>query len=837
MAPSRLRCCSRSSGAGTVYVTIGWCILALTSLLVLWWLGSGDMAAVWNEFGSAPKGPENDDGGDDDMLVSSDIMGRLPVILLTDDAPGLEGPLLLEDDGAATVSHPCFLSVARASAWPAESDLNVLVIGGAGFVGSHIALRIAELPRANVVVLDLMDNSADARIRADRVALMRAKQVMVMKGDASNRQLLTQLFELQGPFTHVVFASGDEPAAAMWREAAASLSSSENGGVDMLSHVNKRLNDSHVDWAQEAAAREKLLQPDRVAVDTFGSGSPMPLLDVVAVPDLTLTRGIVGAFGSVLDVARSQERALRPRIILLSSYGLYGDRATMPVGQPLAADDVADDDAPQSPSSGSSKDEHDVELTQHHSFRWTPEDFVQETHATDRVQDLESALLKTTEGMAYAYHHLHGLMVTTLRLPRVYGPMQGSHAFLTPLLERTAKHSARRQLVELLHVNDASAAVMAAIQYGSTCDIVNAGSGLLHRVDEILDYVDNFHRGQRVPDWEQLAAAALSPVSTDRAAQLLGWQPTTELHVGLAETFNWWLDRVQSFQAKWAPLGAYSFQSAASKGDIGQAAAAQHRAVPESSPPPNTVMTTPVDLVLTCYFTSDVDPQRSESTPPNMYFYMARWYESMHELGLRGVIFHDQLSAEFVARYTSDLISFVHVSDLHHRSTNDARFYVYNAYLKQHAEVRRVLMTDISDVYFLRNPFEMMSALQDRRLLVGSDIDMFPTMKSMGWLEPRLAKCFGEGSGDPGGKVHPVMSLSQVYNAGVIGAHRSLVETLLQRICDELDATPPETNCNMAVINYVIHRWFENHVFTGYPLTSRFMRRQQAPRGVYIVHK
>lgn len=196
-----------------------------------------------------------------------------------------------------------------------------------------------------------------------------------------------------------------------------------------------------------------------------------------------------------------------------------------------------------------------------------------------------------------------------------------------------------------------------------------------------------------------------------------------------------------------------------------------------------------------------------------------------------------RVDEEFVQRHTSEFVQFEFIPSLQGRSTNDARFYVYRDYILAHRSIKRVLLTDASDVYFQRNPFELMAHLQDSKLFVGTDIDMFHSMEVIGWLAPRLLSCFGSSSLSPGSDIHAILKLSNVYNAGVLGGHKAMLENVLDRICDVLDSTPPAVNCNMAAVNYVIHRWFDSKVYTGFPLTSRFMRYQQAPRGVYIVHK
>eukprot|EP00054_Salpingoeca_dolichothecata_P027355 m.200213 g.200213 ORF g.200213 m.200213 type:complete len:115 (+) comp25938_c0_seq6:1687-2031(+) len=72
---------------------------------------------------------------------------------------------------------------------------------------------------------------------------------------------------------------------------------------------------------------------------------------------------------------------------------------------------------------------------------------------------------------------------------------------------------------------------------------------------------------------------------------------------------------------------------------------------------------------------------------------------------------------------------------------------------------------------------------------------------------------------------------------GVLGGARATMLQVLQTITSILDQTPSEQNCNMAVVNFALHKYFDDRLFTGFPLTSHFLRRQQSPKGVYIVHK
>lgn len=243
----------------------------------------------------------------------------------------------------------------------------------------------------------------------------------------------------------------------------------------------------------------------------------------------------------------------------------------------------------------------------------------------------------------------------------------------------------------------------------------------------------------------------------------------------------------------------------------------------------------PGDYIFTTYFTTMADPQRKRGRNPNQFQYMRNWYQSVNHLGLRAVVFHDNLSPQFVQKLTNENVSFVKVSSLHNRSTNDARFYVYLSYLQTHPEVRRLFLTDVSDVVFQRDPFELVDLLGDW-LYVGTDINFFPDLQSMPWMTSRLTQCFGRWSVEHG-PVRRVLQLKTVFNAGVIGGSRSKMLAALLRITQTLDHTPHEHNCNMPAVNYAMHHYFNDVIFTGFPLTSHFLQHQVNPKGVYIIHK
>lgn len=236
--------------------------------------------------------------------------------------------------------------------------------------------------------------------------------------------------------------------------------------------------------------------------------------------------------------------------------------------------------------------------------------------------------------------------------------------------------------------------------------------------------------------------------------------------------------------------------------------------------------------ILSSYLTTAADSQRNRSKWHNRFQYISEWVMSLRVLGLTAVIFHDGMSARFQQRLMQlhPSLHLEQVPSLHGRSTNDARFYAYLSFLLSHPDLGQVLLTDISDVRFQRDPFELMAVLGDW-LYVGTDIDIFPTLQSMPWLQQRLRRCFHDSL------FHSLLPLDTVFNAGVLGGSRHTLLAALALVTSYLDSAPHHLNCNMAAVNVALHKHLFERVFTGFPLSSRFLRHQATPRGVYIVHK
>jgi hypothetical protein len=218
--------------------------------------------------------------------------------------------------------------------------------------------------------------------------------------------------------------------------------------------------------------------------------------------------------------------------------------------------------------------------------------------------------------------------------------------------------------------------------------------------------------------------------------------------------------------------------------------------------------------------------------------YMSRWYASVRRLGLHAVVFHDQLSAAFVARHTTAHIRFHRVPPSPW-SPNDARFFAYEAFLRRRP-VGRVFLTDIADVTVARDPFAAMRRFRTP-LFIGAEVYATPIgakIRQHPWLRRRIAEAQGERASQV-----PDFFAARRYdlptlNAGVIGGTAAAVRRFLAHFTRIRRAIGhPERNLNMAIVNYVFHRHFAGRFHRGAPVTSVFKAYERARTDVWFVHK
>ena len=230
-------------------------------------------------------------------------------------------------------------------------------------------------------------------------------------------------------------------------------------------------------------------------------------------------------------------------------------------------------------------------------------------------------------------------------------------------------------------------------------------------------------------------------------------------------------------------------------------------------------LTAAKQIILTNYFTGKKDPQRggNDQFEPNQFENMKGWYDSILSNQLHGLIFHDQLSEDFISKYTNDNISFEKYELKKRYSLNDDRFFCWYEWLLQHEEVESLFCTDLFDVDFFGNPFHLMDPL--RYDLYCGDAN---GAKMDEWVNNRMEWAYGKTF--HAGKIK--------FIAGIMGGTRENMLRLFQAMTRDFEKAKRGTrkgkNMNMGVFNKCVYDLFEqDRILFGSPLNSRFKKFEE----------
>lgn len=186
-----------------------------------------------------------------------------------------------------------------------------------------------------------------------------------------------------------------------------------------------------------------------------------------------------------------------------------------------------------------------------------------------------------------------------------------------------------------------------------------------------------------------------------------------------------------------------------------------------------------------------------------------RWIDSVNNIKTPGVIFYDQISDKLLST-ANTVIEFKQETKLTRNNHCDNRFYIYKEYLLQNKDIDNVFLTDCNDVYFNKNPFDLMSNKYD--LYVGSEY--LPSR----WCNQRF-----ELINHSGVSWEIPQDERTRYNMGIIGGPRKHVLIFLEHITNYMNQVDLNIGSNTPAGILTIHNHFnKSRIFTGMPLHNHF---------------
>ena len=229
-----------------------------------------------------------------------------------------------------------------------------------------------------------------------------------------------------------------------------------------------------------------------------------------------------------------------------------------------------------------------------------------------------------------------------------------------------------------------------------------------------------------------------------------------------------------------------------------------------------------MNIVLTCYLTQKPDPQRGITCQNDDSAVVKTWIESLTRCGWGGIIFHDNLSEAFCEEWASVNVMFQQVGWHTRWTAAEERVRIYLDWLRDNP-CEKVLTTDLFDVEFYRNPFEIMT--DPNMLYIGSEPLLIGNSQ---WMKTRMMETYGEVTDAD----------KPILNPGICGGSRNAMIDFLCRWRDEMyraivPTLPPH---DIVAFNRLIYREKVKYA-TGHPLHTAFRSNEGPDSGAAIRHK
>lgn len=245
-------------------------------------------------------------------------------------------------------------------------------------------------------------------------------------------------------------------------------------------------------------------------------------------------------------------------------------------------------------------------------------------------------------------------------------------------------------------------------------------------------------------------------------------------------------------------------------------------------------------VILTSYFSKKIHPNDPNDkhvigrmsdgrVAQNDIEYIKNWYDSVKNLDLEARIFCDNLSEEFIEKYTTNKIKFITVEATDY-SNNDWRFFCYRNYLEQN-KFESIFLTDSSDVVVVKDPNLIISNYPEYDFFVCKDslkLNEFPYLnihRQANWENFIYFAMYEK--------------ILDLINMGVIGGSYDNMMLFLDKFCEtRIKLGTPSFNSDMWTGQYVFrHILSDKKTLIGEPFTSIFKEYQNDRKDVFFIHK
>ncbi len=242
-------------------------------------------------------------------------------------------------------------------------------------------------------------------------------------------------------------------------------------------------------------------------------------------------------------------------------------------------------------------------------------------------------------------------------------------------------------------------------------------------------------------------------------------------------------------------------------------------------------------IIMGCLLTGTHDVNRNTVLQNDDYSLVKRWADSIIELNLQGIIFHNNFSAKTRLKNENKNIHFIHVKHDASFNPNIYRYFIYKDFLdKQKANIDKVFCTDISDVVILKNPFvEPLFINNAGKIFCGDE----PKKLNNEWMHDHAAhlrNCISDYA-----LYEDTFKDAQLLNCGVIGGDIKVMNEFIVALT-AIHARYNHDNKtaftgDMGAFNYLARTKYNNLLCHGEPVTTLFKAFEKNNGTCWFKHK
>ncbi len=243
------------------------------------------------------------------------------------------------------------------------------------------------------------------------------------------------------------------------------------------------------------------------------------------------------------------------------------------------------------------------------------------------------------------------------------------------------------------------------------------------------------------------------------------------------------------------------------------------------------------NYILVCHISGIYDVNRSNTIADDDFSVIENWYNSIINLKLNGIIFHNNFSDSTYEKYQNDFVKFIKIEYNPDFNPNIYRYFIYNQYLKSnHQNIENVFFTDVSDVLILKNPFQEKLFQENPNAIFCGDE---PEILDNQWMKLHCEHL--RNNIKDFGLFEEKFKNKTLLNCGIIGGNINLMTSFIEKLWQIHSNYNHNNKTNftgdMGAFNFLIRTKFNDNLFHGTPVNTVFKENDLRNSNCWFAHK